>query len=432
METYWWYIFKVNISLSVFYLFYCLFLKNYTFFLINRIYLISTILLSFFLPLMEFSIFKSSSVNVLSTIVDLSFSEPASFFETQKQISNAVNINFSLILSVIYFTVILFLFFKVLFSIIRVLRTYKNAENYMIGNKKVVKLETNFPFSFFNIIFLPSGDCNPMIIEHELAHIRQKHWFDLIIIEITTMTFWFNPFVFLYKSALKLQHEYLADKSVLNSNYHVSSYLKCMLQQVQVNSFGGLISQFYFKTIKNRVIMISKNKTSIKNIGIYFLVIPLISILLFAFTGKATGLNSDKEINSIDYIPSLCPVDITKVKTVNGYGERTNPFTKKKDFHRGIDFSINEGESILAPANGTVVESSFDEKLGNYLLIRHNNEFSTFYAHFKSSKVKVGDEVVKGQVIAITGNTGTLSTGAHLHYEVIKNNERENPKNYMP
>ena len=119
------------------------------------------------------------------------------------------------------------------------------------------------PFSFFNMVFLPEHENNPLIIEHEIAHIRQLHWFDLIIAEIATVLLWFNPFVVLYKNSLKLQHEYLADASVLKDSRKTEGYLRCMLQRVQLVSSGGLTSHFYCKTIKKRIIMISKNK----NIG---------------------------------------------------------------------------------------------------------------------------------------------------------------------
>lgn len=87
--------------------------------------------------------------------------------------------------------------------------------------------------------------------------------------------------------------------------------------------------------------------------------------------------------------------------------------------------------NIISPANGIVVETNFESKLGNDPVIKHSEEYSTFYAHFKSTPVALGDKIEKGSVIGITGNTGIYSTGPHLHYEVIKNGEID-PKDYMP
>ena len=142
--------------------------------------------------------------------------------------------------------------------------------------------------------------------------------------------------------------------------------------------------------------------------------------------------NTNDVSQNVSNKPSICPVDLYKVKGTMGYGERMNPVTRKNDFHRGMDFAIQEGENFYAPAVGLVLESGFETKLGNYLLIKHDDEYSTFYAHFKNASVKVGDKISTGQVLGITGNTGTFSTGPHLHYEVIKNGERVDPKDYMP
>lgn len=430
MTAYWFYLLKTSICIAVFYLFYLLVLRNSTYFLLNRLYLVGGLLLSFVIPVLHVSIFKSQSNNAFLTMLHpVSIGPDNDFFQPQNQLNHVHSITLFQVLSVIYFIGIAFLFFKLLFSSIRIVSILKNAETYQLGNKKIVSVDSSIPFSFFNLVFMPKGERSPMIVEHELAHVRQLHWIDLVLSEIAFLLLWFNPFVVLYKRALKLQHEYLADSSVINHPSRIETYLGCMLQQIQVVSCSGLTSQFYCKTIKKRIVMITKNKTSFKYVSVYLLVLPLLCMLLFAFTGP--GSNTGK-VTLVDNVPSLCPVDAKKVKSTTGFGNIINPFTKKKDFHKGIDFAIDEGQDIVSPADGIVAEANFDEKLGNYMLIKHGNEYASYYAHFKKVLVKVGDRVTKGQVIGITGNTGTRSTGPHLHYEVIKNGERVDPKRYLP
>jgi biotin carboxyl carrier protein len=437
MIIYLWYVFKVSLCLIVFYTFYMLALKNTSFFMLNRLYLLLGITASFIIPILKFSIFEGQTVQIITSIIDTRLIEPEYNYFQPKNISNEVNLfNHSMILSVIYFSGVSVLFLKLLFSIVRTIRLKNNSETYRIGKTKIVKIESDVPFSFFNMIFLPKNENNPLIIEHEMTHIRQFHWFDLVLTEIVSLLLWFNPFVVLYKQSLKLQHEYLADSGVTQNTSQIENYLGCMLQQIKVSSSGELSSNFYCKTFKKRIIMITKNKTSVKYFGIYLLVIPLIGLLLFAFTNSRYNRASTSKVEvseSADkFQPSIYPVDSKKITHVAEYGKRTNPITKKNDFHSGIDFAISEGENLIATANGNVIESNYDLKKGNYLLIKHNNTYSTFYSHFKIASVKVGDKIEKGQTIGITGNTGTYSTGPHVHYEVLKNGENVNPKDYMP
>jgi murein DD-endopeptidase MepM/ murein hydrolase activator NlpD len=86
----------------------------------------------------------------------------------------------------------------------------------------------------------------------------------------------------------------------------------------------------------------------------------------------------------------------------------------------------------MASAKGVVVDTQFDSKKGTYILIKHNNLFASFYSHLKTVSVKVGDPLKKGQLIGYSGNSGSFSTGPHLHYEVIKNEKQVDPQDYFP
>ncbi|MBK5279285.1 MAG: M23 family metallopeptidase [Bacteroidia bacterium] len=99
--------------------------------------------------------------------------------------------------------------------------------------------------------------------------------------------------------------------------------------------------------------------------------------------------------------------------------------------HTGIDFKSPEGEIIVSTADGMVIENTLDSYRGQFILIKHDDTFSTSYSHLKNTIVKVGDSVQKGQTIGYVGNSG-LSKSFHLHYEVLKNDQAVDPKDYIP
>ena len=98
--------------------------------------------------------------------------------------------------------------------------------------------------------------------------------------------------------------------------------------------------------------------------------------------------------------------------------------------HRGLDIAAGEGTAILAADGGTISYSGWDGSYGKLVEIDHGNGYKTRYAHCSSIDVNVGDKVAKGERIAAVGNTGR-STGAHLHFEVIKNGAHQNPSSYI-
>lgn len=109
------------------------------------------------------------------------------------------------------------------------------------------------------------------------------------------------------------------------------------------------------------------------------------------------------------------------------FGYRRNPFNKKlTEFHKGIDIQNIKGTYIRAPANGTVLKCEYQSGYGNVILLKHSETVSTFYAHLSDSFVFVGQKIKKGQIIGTIGSTG-LSTGPHLHYEVLIDGENYDP-----
>lgn len=134
---------------------------------------------------------------------------------------------------------------------------------------------------------------------------------------------------------------------------------------------------------------------------------------------------------SLAHIPAIQPVKNKNLKRMaSGFGYRIDPFYRTKKFHAGMDFTANTGTEVYVTANGRV--ESVVRKYGGYgrhIIVNHGNGYKTLYAHLSAAKVKVGQKVVRGEVIGAVGNTGK-STGPHLHYEVRLHNKPLNPSNF--
>ena len=127
-------------------------------------------------------------------------------------------------------------------------------------------------------------------------------------------------------------------------------------------------------------------------------------------------------------LPSEMPVETNWYSS--GYGYRIDPFTGKKAFHEGVDFSAEGGTPIKASAGGVVVYSDRHPEYGNMIEIDHGDDLISRYAHASKRLVKLGQVVLQGQKIAEVGNTGR-STGAHLHFEIRHKDRPLNPSKFL-
>lgn len=112
------------------------------------------------------------------------------------------------------------------------------------------------------------------------------------------------------------------------------------------------------------------------------------------------------------------------------FGRRMHPIYNEIRFHSGVDFSASEGTRVHSTGDGVVAFSGYDRGYGQKITIDHGYGFKTVYAHLSKSLVRQGERVTRGEIIALSGNTGD-STGPHLHYEVQKNNRTVNPTAYF-
>ncbi|REG87545.1 M23 family metallopeptidase [Winogradskyella sediminis] len=141
-------------------------------------------------------------------------------------------------------------------------------------------------------------------------------------------------------------------------------------------------------------------------------------------------LAEDKE-KFLEAIPAIQPISNENMtRMASGYGYRTDPFTKVRKFHYGMDFTAPRGTPIYASGDGVIKRAdSRSTGYGNHIRIDHGYGYISLYAHLYKYNVKVNQRVKRGDLIGFVGSTGR-SEAPHLHYEVFKDGERINPINF--
>lgn len=142
---------------------------------------------------------------------------------------------------------------------------------------------------------------------------------------------------------------------------------------------------------------------------------------------EALKAKLDGRVNLLAATPSIRP---TTGWVTSRFGYRTSPFTGIRQFHSGLDIATRQGTPVIAPADGAITFAGPEGLMGNMVTIQHGHGIVTRYGHLSKILKKAGDKVNRGEVIAHVGNTG-LSTGPHLHYEVLVSGVQVNPAKYI-
>jgi len=145
---------------------------------------------------------------------------------------------------------------------------------------------------------------------------------------------------------------------------------------------------------------------------------------------EIAGLMRDNE-NRLAHIPAIQPIlnqDLTRI--ASRFGRRIDPLYGVPRMHYGVDFTAPTGTEIFATGNGTVSRVGWEQGFGNTIRIDHGYGYVTLYAHLSRMLVRPGQQVTRGEVIGLVGNTGR-SFGPHLHYEVHYRGVPQNPENFF-
>ncbi|MFC2098938.1 M56 family metallopeptidase [Bacteroidota bacterium] len=251
------------------------------------------------------------------------------------------------ILIIIYLIGVIYFFIRFIYLVIRLyLLAQRNGITQQEGFRMVEIKEEISPFSFFRFLFINNRSFNESelqnVLEHEKAHIRQKHSMDHLFVHGLAVFQWFNPFAWQMRKALKTTHEYIADRQVINRGIEMFDYQSLLLKQIIGYHSVELVNNFNLKPIKKRIAMMSKKRSGMPARLKAMLVIPfaIVIFLLFAdFTLKGPG-------NRMLDIRSALTGEAAQADFKGLWVNQTKDNFSKEVYFEGDKFSYIEGGAI--------------------------------------------------------------------------------------
>ncbi len=302
------YLLEVSICQIVLYLLYKLLSSNLTFFSLNRIFLLGSVIVSLIIPAVQIQLYETQSISSEPFIFSWLANKSNYVVEvTQSTIQQTGSVNwFQLLLffvTSIYFVGLIFFSYRLIGGILRLKRIVKENPVEIINGYKVIKFNSGPAFySFLGYIFInkDTGQLNPKELElvsrHEQLHIDLGHSYDLLILELARIICWFNPAIHWLKNAAVENHEYEVDKLINEDEVYSNLILKLSMNKDELI----ITNQFSMKNMKKRINLIYQSNTKAMKKLYYLSIIPIVGVLLafFSFTEKDVVAQSNSDKNS--------------------------------------------------------------------------------------------------------------------------------------
>lgn len=325
------YLLKSVSCLALLLFFYHLVLEKEKMHNFNRFYLLLGVLFSFLAPLITFTTYIQPTV-----FVKENFTETPFMVEEIPMIVEETPFDYWQLAIVVYLLISLVFLIRFgfnLFKIIRKIRTHTQIKHL----KAVLILVDDkiLPHTFWNYIFInkkeyESGTIEQELFTHELTHVTQKHTFDVLFIELLQAVFWINPLFIFLKRAIQLNHEFLADETVINTHKNTLQYQHLLLNKAAWNNEYYLASNLNYSLTKKRLKMMTRQSSKTKIWLKKLAVIPLLVGFVFLFADRVEAQEKQEVIETIVEQPYAIQKDLTESEIYKKYVYR-NLTVKSKD-----------------------------------------------------------------------------------------------------
>lgn len=364
------YLLEVSACLVLFFAFYLLVLSKLTFFKFNRFYLLATLLLSFVIPSIQFTIereiVQGPIVNEEAVILvnELQALEvPLYATPTENQIETVEEINGLAFLPYAYALIAAIILSIGIRKLMVLLQYTKQKAQSVNGLKLLSKADGFTNCSFFNYVFIDENSLSTseieVLLQHEKVHAEQYHSIDKILMMFVKAVLWFNPIIYLLDRALEQAHEYEADE-VTSKAFGNHSYAGLLLKLAVGESQSTLIHNFVKSPVKERIKMLFNSKSKNMKKLAYLLVVPVVLGLIWGFTVEVVEVSVRKE-------------KVLEDKAVNLLTEKT-------------------GKELWSKTITGKVKTIVHTEVGEVLNFRYDRGIIRVFNPVKG-KIKIGDEL---------------------------------------
>ena len=397
------YILKSSVCLAIFYLFYRLLLARETFHRFNRFSLLGILLLSCLLPLVEVSVKQETEVHqTMLTLEQLLMMADAVNATEAGARAETATVTWIQVALLVYLAGIVFFAFRNVYSLVRLLMLLKSGKkedigSYLPGRKERVTLIVHncdiAPFSWMGYIVISRKDLEENgreILIHELAHIHNRHSWDLLVADVCIFFQWFNPASWLLKQELQNIHEFEADETVIKEGVDAKQYQLLLIKKAVGTRLYSMANSFNHSKLKKRITMMLKEKSNPWARLKYLYVLPLAAIAVTAFarpeiSEKMEEISAVKVNDLAEIVQEKVLQDTVKVSKDEKKDALVVTGVKSKEEEEIVIFEVVE-QMPEYPGGMSALQKYLSEKIAGSPI-----------------KGKVGGRVMVGFTVAETG-----------------------------
>jgi bla regulator protein BlaR1 len=395
---------KVNIALLLFCAGYYLVLRPLTFYTLNRIYLLAAIVFASVYPFINLSGFAQRHEELVKPV--LNWQMPA-----QKLVQPLSQPAYWHWAEAIFWLGAYVLAIRLAVQLFSLYRLYKSSKPAVIYDHQVrIMNKDAAPFSFWQSIFVNPANHDPAdlkaILLHEQVHVSQWHTADILLAEISSVFYWFNPGIWFMKKAIRENVEFITDRKILNKGIDSKTYQYSLVSVSFSNTQPGIVNHFNISTIKKRIIMMNAKRSSRLNLTRYAFLLPVVITLLLVFS-----------ISKADFAKPI------RIKLINAVKPLTSMVaTAAIPDPTGGNIVFAKPKKIAHKTAKTSTGFKADTTKKSLIVVRNNNatDSAVCYINGVRGNLKSVDPDNMAQVTFIKGDRSSTDLPAYINIDDVK------------